>query len=242
MANKTLHSRIVAPLRIFENHSLVRTLKAARIAAVLLVSGSVGVGGQDMTSRIASRDTLRLGAVSYALRAGDIVRMRIWREPELSGDFSVDEYGRVNFPMIGTIPVTQETRETLQQKLVAAYSKSLVNLSLDVLFLRRLAIVGAVKTPGLYPVDPTMTVGDAIALAGGSTVEAKRTKINLMRSGKPIMEDVDPAVLVTQLPIERGDQIDIPPQQGIIERNPWLPSLLIQITAAAVTIVSIVNR
>jgi protein involved in polysaccharide export with SLBB domain len=219
----------------------VRSVSIATLLSLTLLA-VLGLPQAVTAQSSVPRDTSVTDPVSYTLRAGDVVRMRIWREPELSGDFSVDEYGRVNFPMIGTFPVTRETRESLQRKLIDAYSKSLANLSLDVIFLRRLAIVGAVKSPGLYPIDPTMTIGDAVALAGGATMEAKRTRINLIRSGRIVIENVDPAALVSQLPIQRGDQLDIPPQLNIVERNPWLPSLLIQVTAAAVTIVSILNR
>src|SRR5882762_9736702 len=107
----------------------------------------------------------------YTLRPGDIVRLRIWREPDLSGDFPVDEFGRVNLPLVGTYPVESETRESLEKKLNAAYRGSVQNLSMDVIIFRRIPVVGAVRTPGLYPVEATMTVADAIALAGGSTLD-----------------------------------------------------------------------
>ena len=179
-------------------------------------------------------------AVVYALRPGDVIRLRIWREPDLSGDFPVDEYGRVNFPLIGTYPVADESRESLHQKLVAAFAKSVENLSMDVIFIRRVPVTGAVRSPGLFPIDPTMTVGDAVALAGGPTVDASRAKIFLMRSGKAVMSDVDPALLVSRLPIERGDQLYIPPQDGFLTRNPWVIGTVIQslvtLTAAILTI------
>jgi len=186
----------------------------------------------------ATRDTM--DRVRYTLRPGDIVRLRIWREPDLSGDFPVDELGRVNFPLIGTLPVTDLTRESLHEKLLEGYRKSVENLSMDVIFLRRVAVTGAVRTPGLYPIDPTMTVGDAVAMAGGSTLEAAKTRINLLRSGKAFMSDVDPATLVSLLPIQRGDQLYIPPQEGFIARNPWVIGTVIQgIMSVAVAIVTI---
>jgi polysaccharide export outer membrane protein len=171
----------------------------------------------------------------YTLRPGDIVRLRIWREPDLSGDFPVDEFGRVNLPLVGTYPVASETHESLEKKLNAAYRGSVQNLSMDVIIFRRIPVVGAVRTPGLYPVEATMTVADAVALAGGSTLDADRTTITLMRSGKIIQKNVDPAMAVSQLAMNRGDQIYIPPQTGFFDRNPWALGTIVQ-SSVAITI------
>jgi protein involved in polysaccharide export with SLBB domain len=180
------------------------------------------------------------GAPHYTLRPGDIVRLRVWREPDLSGDFPVDELGRVNFPLVGTYPVTNETRESLHQKLVAAFRTSLQNLSMDVIFLRRIPVVGAVRTPGLYPVEPTMTVADAVALAGGSILDAEQTSIDLLRSGKVIQKNVDPALPVSELATNPGDQLYIPPRSGYFDRNPWALSTIIQSAVyVAVAIITI---
>jgi Periplasmic protein involved in polysaccharide export len=128
------------------------------IAALSLVVSGHGARGQTGGS-VASNQGASGSAVtpSFTLRPGDIVRLRIWREPELSGDYSVDEAGRINFPLIGLQSVTDETTESLHNRLVAAYRQSIQNLSMGVVFLRRVPVVGAVRAPGLYPVDPTMT-------------------------------------------------------------------------------------
>src|SRR5271163_4739261 len=52
-------------------------------------------------------------AGSAVLLPGDVVRLRIWREPDLSGDFPVDEHGTAVFPKIGPTPVAQVTTDSL---------------------------------------------------------------------------------------------------------------------------------
>lgn len=176
-----------------------------------------------------------------SLRPGDLIRLRIWREPEISGDFPVDELGRVNFPLVGTMSVVTVSRETVHQRLLEAYKRSIENLSMDVIFLRRVAVVGAVRTPGLYPIDPTMTVGDALALAGGPTGDASDIHIRLVRSGNVVIDNIDAARLVSDLPIQRGDQIHIP--QGFLARNPWIFGTLIQsLVTLTATIVTLSHR
>jgi protein involved in polysaccharide export with SLBB domain len=180
--------------------------------------------------------------VSYVLRPGDIVRLRIWREPDLSGDYPVDEQGRVNFPLVGTFEVMQESRESLQSRLIAAYKASVQNLSMDVIFLRRLAVVGAVRTPGLYPIEPTMTVGDAVSLAGGATKSSDRMKIHLLRSGKVFMSDIDAATMVAVLPTRPGDQLYVPDQESFFERNPFVLGTAIQAVVTLAVALITLNR
>ncbi len=101
------------------------------------------------------------------LRPGDVVRLRIWREPDLSGDFQVDEQGTVVLPKIGALSIKEMPAASLKTMLVDKYSTYLRDPAIDVTVLRRVNVLGAVKNPGLYPVDATMTVADVFALAGG---------------------------------------------------------------------------
>src|SRR5215216_201072 len=61
------------------------------------------------------------------LRPGDVVRLRIWREPDLSGDFSVDESGQVVLPRLGSLSVMGISRDSLRRALVSAYATYLKN-------------------------------------------------------------------------------------------------------------------
>jgi protein involved in polysaccharide export with SLBB domain len=217
----------------------------ATIRALILVFATSFVAPLQSTigAQTAASNSPALAPHPYTLRAGDIVRLRIWREPDLSGDFPVDEFGRVNLPLVGTYRVANETRESLHEKLVAAFRASVQNLSMDVIFLRRIPVTGAVRTPGLYPVDPTMTVADAVALAGGSTREAERTTIALMRSGKVIRKELDPATPVSLLETNPGDQLYVPPATGYFERNPWALTTIVQSAVTlAVAILTISRR
>src|ERR1700734_1429358 len=124
----------------------------------IAAQGSTAVAEAPAPAAGVARDS---DAGSAMLLPGDIVRLRIWREPDLSGDFPVDERGTVVFPKIGPTPVLQMTTDSLKRLLVTTYSQYLRDPAIEVTFLRRVTILGAVKNPGLYPVDPTMTVSDA---------------------------------------------------------------------------------
>jgi polysaccharide export outer membrane protein len=157
-------------------------------------------------------------AAAQTLRPGDIVRLRIWREPDMSGEFPVDEAGQVVFPRVGQYSVMDDTPESLAARLIADYRQYLVNPSIEVTVLRRLRIIGAVNNPGLFPVDPTVTVSDALALAGGATLNGDPDKIRIIRDGVEIALDVRANTRIGDSPIRSGDQIYVP-ERSWVSRN-----------------------
>ena len=161
------------------------------------------------------------------LRPGDVVRLRIWREPDLSGDFQVDETGVVVFPLIGPRTVTEVPPDSLRHQLVDAYATYLRHPSIDVVLLRRVNVLGAVAKAGLYPVDPTMTIADVLALAGGPTTIGDPDKVRIIRDGETITASVGQRTVVGELPVRSGDQFYVP-ERSWISRNS-------NIVAAAIT-------
>lgn len=160
------------------------------------------------------------------LRPGDMVRLRIWREPDLSGDFPVDQDGVVVFPKIGAQRVTSQSPDQLRERLVAAYRFYLRNPSIDVVLLRRVNIRGAVRQPGLYTVDATTTLADAIALAGGSTPDGDMDRVEILRDGRRIVTRLSRDKTLAELPIQSGDQIFIP-ERSWISRNTGIVATVI---------------
>ena len=155
---------------------------------------------------------------SDKVRPGDLIELVVWREEDLSGEFLVDRNGSVVLPLVGEYNVLDETPESLEEKVVAAFRRSIVNPSIDVIVRRRVRIMGAVTEPGLYSVDPTMTVADALALAGGRTTLGQRDRVVLYRNGEPIGSDVDVNTPVYESPIRSGDELLVP-ERSWLSRN-----------------------
>lgn len=181
--------------------------------ALFAVASVVGAQPAAVTVRTAV-DT------AAALRPGDVVRLRIWREPDLSGDFAVNESGVVVLPKVGPLQVTSEDPRSLKTRLVKAYEVYLNQVSIDVVLLRRVQVLGAVRNPGLYQVAPTMVLSDLLALAGGSTSQGNLKGVQLLRNGRKLRDALSPSDSVGSASIRSGDQIYVP-EKGWFSRNPW---------------------
>lgn len=154
------------------------------------------------------------------LKPGDVVRLKIWREPDLSGDFLVDETGAVVLPKLGRIQVVGLSPDSLKSNLIGSFSVYLRNPAIDVVLLRRITILGGVRNPGLYPVDPTMTIADAYTLAGGIAPEGKLNEVELVRGGQRTKYKISGATRIADTPLRSGDQLYVPTRSWLA-RNTW---------------------
>ena len=205
----------------------MRYLKAIirTVTLLLLVgTGAVAVAGAQQT------------AAGDPLRAGDVLRLRIFQEPEMSGDFPLDERGAVTLPRLGTIPVGSWPADSIRPRLTRAFAEYLRDPVVEVTVLRRISVTGSVLKPGLYPVDPSMSVSDALALAGGASPDGRRDQVELRRGGTRSLASLDKASIIADLKLRSGDQLFVP-QRSWLSRNTWLVSTLIGATATVTTIV-----
>lgn len=201
-------------------HRLLHVL----LAAVLLVAAAPapaqnGSGAQE----------------SYSMAPGDLLRIQIWREPDLGGEFIVDVNGVVTLPLLGRVDVTGVPVDQLQTRLMERYSVHLRNPSITITPRRRVNVFGEVRTPGLYAVDPTVSLAGAIALAGGATDNGDLRRIRIVREGAEIRQRVGVAETLTAADIRSGDQI-IVERRGWFERNsPMLLGTAINVLATILT-------
>ena len=171
---------------------------------------------------------------SDVIGPGDVLKLRIWREPDMSGEFQVSSNGTVVLPRLGPINVAAMPADSLQAILTDRYKAFLNNPSIEISLLRRVTITGAVKTPGVYPLDPTMTISDALALAGGASSEGKRDRVEIRRGGKSIAADLRNDTVLSNSPVQSGDQLYVPPKPWLA-RNTWLISAGVSLTAVVIT-------
>jgi polysaccharide biosynthesis/export protein VpsN len=142
----------------------------------------------------------------YRLGAGDKIRVTVFGEPYLSGEFNINANGTVSLPLIEPVPVAgltiDESGVLIAQKLAAGFMGD-PKVSVDILTYRPFFIIGEVNNPGSFPYVADMTVLHAVAIAGGFTPRAAKRKILIQRG---VRTDI-PAQNNT--PVQPGDIITI---------------------------------
>ncbi len=145
----------------------------------------------------------------YRLGAADKIRLLVYNEPDLSGEFVVNSDGALSLPLIGAVPATGRTtaeiRQDIEQRLSDGYLKS-PQVSIDVLEFRPYFIFGEVNKPGNYPYTAALTVMKAVATANGFTYRADQKHVYLRHEGQ---SKETKYTITSDLPLEPGDTIRI---------------------------------
>ncbi|HYD65711.1 polysaccharide biosynthesis/export family protein [Azospirillum sp.] len=124
----------------------------------------------------------------YRLGAGDAVRITVFGEQPLSGEFRVDGSGRIAMPLIGEVPAKDRTTRELEREIARRLSPAYVRdakVAAEVLTFRPFFILGEVRTPGQYPYVSGMTALSAVAMAGGFTYRARQDVVFVSRGRDP---------------------------------------------------------
>jgi len=149
-------------------------------------------------------------ATAYQLGAGDKVKVNVFGEPDLSGEFLVGDNGRIDLPLIGAVQARGQTVTQFQNAVVARYSGGYLKdpkVSVSVLNYRPFFIQGEVGKGGEYPYKAGLTIQNAVAIAGGYTYRANTGKAFVRRAG----QDQEVEVQTNQrVAINPGDIIRVP--------------------------------
>lgn len=188
------------------------------------IKGFILVAALLSPASILAQDPLR--EVNYGVLAGDEVVIRVFTSAgaqldEISGIRIVDPSGQIYLPYVGTLKIAgmsaPEIRDLLEREYSALYSNPVV----EVVSRLKVNVTGAVRNPGHYLLDPSSTIIDALANAGGVASEidigqyaaSDPAASRFVRAGELFILDLrpnteDPSVF--SLPIQSGDWIHIP--------------------------------
>jgi|SRR6185312_17438322 len=126
------------------------------------------------------------GTNDYQLGTGDKVRITVFGEDDLSGEFQVDSTGYLRLPMIGQVKAAGYTARALEDSLTANYANGYLKeprVNVEVTTYRPFYIIGEVNKPGEYAYVNGMNVLNAVALAGGFTQKAIEGHVYLRKGG-----------------------------------------------------------
>jgi polysaccharide export outer membrane protein len=125
---------------------------------------------------------------AYIIGPDDVLAVKVWREPELSGRVVVRPDGRVSLPLINEIHAAGLTPQQLADAVTEGLSKYLnkpeVNVAVEAVNSKFYYLQGEVLKPGKYPLSVSTTVLEALVNAGGFQEFANRKKIVIMRGSE----------------------------------------------------------
>jgi len=121
---------------------------------------------------------------AYTVGPGDRLQVRVFGEPTLTGEFSVDGSGAISMPLIRSVQVAGLTTKRVEQHIATKLRKKFMrnpNVSVEIRTFRPFYILGEVTRAGQYPFVDGMSVQTAVAIAGGFTPRARRSKVKVTR-------------------------------------------------------------
>lgn len=179
------------------------------LGIVLLFSGCAEKGEGPILSSgdryVASTDAFS----DYRLGVGDKVKLTVYNEPNLAGEFWVNPDGFVSLPLIGNVQAGGKPVAAIAADARTRFADGYLRdpkVSMEVTVFRPFYILGEVEQPGQYPYASGLTALNAIATARGFTPRANRDVVRIRRQGEAA--DVNYR-LTPELRIYPGDTIRV---------------------------------
>ena len=164
---------------------------AAGAAVALLAAGCADKRGGPIpysAGNFGAPDTPKLATLEsdYRIAPMDTVSIKVFKMPDLSGDYEVDLTGQVSLPLIGNVPAAEATTAQLDERLTAKLGEKYlenpdVTVGVKASSRRSITIDGAVKEAGSFPVTGPLTLMQAVALAGGTSDDANARRVAIFR-------------------------------------------------------------
>ena len=136
----------------------------------------------------------------YIMCPGDVLQVVVYGHEDLSSEGSNSPYvvrpdGKVSFPLIGDVDVTGKTVTQFREEITGRFSKYIIEPSISVNVMKlgttRVYVLGEIKKPGLYELEKSHRVIDALAKAEGFTEKSSKKNIFLVRAGSSEVEKLN---------------------------------------------------
>lgn len=199
-----------------------RTLFAAGMFCLLVVFGACGSGAPQPNTAAGSRRAAANGAPPFVLGVGDVVRVSVYKSPELDVTVPVRPDGRISVPLLGEEQAAGLTVEQLRQNLTEGYRQyvtaPVVSVSLQEVNSQKIFVSGEVNNPGQFDLKQETRLMQALAMAGGLTPYAKKDRVVILRTtgGRQTRIKVDLKAIISgdrpsdNIVLQPGDTIFVP--------------------------------
>ena len=145
----------------------------------------------------------------YRISPMDTVSVKVFRMPDLSGDYQVDLTGQISMPLIGEVRAvdmtTAQLDDTLTQKFGQKYLENPdISVGIKESARQSVTVDGAVKSAGAFPSARDLSLMEAVALAGGLNENANARRVAVFRT----IDGKRQAAAFDLLSIRRGENPD----------------------------------
>jgi len=161
-------------------------------------------------------------SAEYRLHAGDSITISVWKELDLQRKVMIRPDGRFSFPLTGEVQAAgrtpDEVRIEIENSLKKFIPEAVVTVIVEEFNGNRVYVIGQVTKPGMYVMNPSLNVLQALSLAGGSTPFAKLDSISVIRGSGPSQKTmpfrysqvVEGKALQQNVTLESGDVVVVP--------------------------------
>jgi polysaccharide export outer membrane protein len=177
------------------------------------------------------------------LHTGDLLKINVFRQKELTGDYLIDNQGRVVIPGLGAIAAAGSVPAAVERRIKALLACRGYQPDVSVQAQIRVSVLGEVRTPGLLTVEPGVKVLQIITLAGGQTPDADLARTRILREGRSYTIDLNTALAGTSngetggIVLQSGDVVLVPKRSGF-SREDW--AFVFSGLATLMTVVNVV--
>lgn len=190
---------------------IARILCCGVVLAIALQVSGCGTPGNQGPATQADVEAVTTAATAVPrFQGGEKIKITVYNEPTLSGDYDIDPNGVVSLPLAGTVRAVGLTQPQLEQELSKKFKSEYLRnpkVTVTIIQFRPIYIVGEVEKQGEYTYKPGLNILTAMALAGGGTYRANRNHVLIQHFGETGMKEYPQSATTMILP---GDLIKVP--------------------------------
>ena len=153
---------------------------------------------------------------SYVLGAGDVLKITVYNNADLSLETKVSEAGTISYPLVGDVQIAGLTASAAEKKLAKLLEtggfvkKPQINILVTLYQSKMISVLGSVLKPGRYPLDRATNLADMLALVGGATSDGSDLVTIIGKKGKKeydLHSIVGKGETAQNIPLEGGEII-----------------------------------
>ncbi len=144
-------------------------------------------------------------------QAGDKIKLVVYGEDKMSGDYEIDANGLIHPPLLGAVRAAGMTKKEIERTIAERLRSSQILrdpvVTVDVASSRPIYVMGEVEKPGEYTYRNGLNVLSAVAVAGGFTYRASKSTVLVKRAGEKGLTEYR---LSPDIPVHPGDLVSVP--------------------------------